>query len=118
MDESTITTPYVFSARTESGTVLIKIPETEWALPQNTDILGHKIAVGALREDFEAAIGMYGNLINIDRATPMDMNAALVDLAQKDKIISFSIIGYVPDESPAQVGDDGEEREIEWENED
>jgi len=113
-----IKTLYLFAVKTPTTEVLIRCPETEWSMDQQIEMIGPDVAVNMLRRDFRSAIGMYGTLINIDRTTPMDINAALVDLKQQGKIIDFQVVGYIPDESPAQVGDDGEEREIEWDEED
>jgi len=111
--EIEIKTPYLFIVQAPLGDVLIKLPVTEWHIAKDVEMRGSGIAVRMLREDMQSAIGMYGTLVNIDRATPMGISAALADLSQRKLIISFSIIGYVPKESPAQVGDDGETREEE-----
>ncbi len=108
---------YLFIVKTPLAEILIKIPETEWHIAQQIGMVGPEIAVDMLKRDFKSAIGMYGTLVNIERSTPMDVNAGLVDLKRQGKIIDFHVVGYIPDESPAQVGDDGEAREIEWDDE-
>ena len=44
----------------------------------------------------------------------MDLNAALWDLKTRNKIEDFKVLGFIPEESPLQVGDGDDDREIEW----
>jgi hypothetical protein len=109
-----IKTPYLFIVKTDAGTVYIRMGETEWDLAENLEFEGDKFSIAALRELSKHAVGMYGVPLNVTRTTPMDLNAALAYLEGLEEIKSFEIVfGYIPEESPSQVGDDGEARQIE-----
>ena len=109
-----IKTQYIFNAKTKLGDVAIHVSETEWDEGASVKLSGDPWAIDRLREGFDVAIGMYGTPVSIDFTSPMDINAGLHYLQSRRDIEGFELLfGYVPEESPRQVGDDGKTREIE-----
>jgi len=95
-------TPYIFAVVTLAGTVKISFPATQWdiAVSPETDGPGAAILAGYLAE---YGIGFRGQLFTLEAVSPMDLHHALLMNATTHHgplIVSFDVIGYVPETNP------------------
>lgn len=95
---------YRFPIITPAGTATIDFPETQWDVPAQAAITGPGAATV---KDYLSVhgIGFYGHLFTLDAVSPMDLHHALTMNATIHKDLSifrFDVIGYVPEENPAE----------------
>lgn len=94
--------PYRFIMTTLFGMASIDFPATQWdvAVKAEVDGPGASVVDAYLSRH---GIGFHGQLFTLDAVSPQDLHHALLmnqTIHHELEIVSFEVIGYVPQESP------------------
>lgn len=108
------TLPYTIRIEMLSGLLILEFAETQWHLPAEVKITGPVLAEAEFKHHLSAyPSGMWGYPIErLEFCSPMDIHANLVSNGtnyHNPAIQGFEVIGYIPDELPAEIHPDNQQ---------